>query len=103
MDEEFIEKEKGLIVNKDLGDSYPTVLIDAFNNENDDIVLVTVLKFEDCVVQYHIKLDSDGSKDSLCDVFLTDFKNEKTYHHKTVYCETYPVENLPVEITVGQA
>ena len=100
---EYIKKTEGLVVGKDMGDSYPTVLLDKYVDENDGVVLVTVLKFDDYVIQYHLKVDGTDSDESNCDLFITNLETDESRHYQTVYCDNNSLEEEPCEQIVGQA
>lgn len=100
MDEEFIEKEKGLFVGEEISNNYPTVLLDTYVTENDENVFVTVLRFDDYVIQFHLDTDSIETKTPGCDIFIENLDSNITTHHKAVYCDTYLTNREPEEVII---
>lgn len=103
MKEEYVKKEEELIIGKEIADCHPAVLLDAYRDDQDNIVFVTILNFGDRVIQYHFNLSRIDSNESVCDVFVNNVESNETSHYKTVYCETYPSDPEPEEDLTVQA
>lgn len=102
----FVKKGEGMYVSKDIGDHYPEMYLDVMEDENEDIRLIVILRFEDRIIQWFVNpsnLNKEPKKKTdktPFEIFDTDTEKEWTRRYSAVFVSG---EDSMLGETEGQA